>query len=124
MPPVQSGADIATGPIDERGRVLVPFHETRQDVLAKAFFRNPGIKPARRSSMPYIAPMQRWGERDRANPFDDGSTLLPASAATSNGAWTGLTLQATVNPDFGQVKQTRRMNLPHSDDLPEKRPFS
>jgi hypothetical protein len=87
-----------------------------------------GIKPARRLEvMPYIATDATMnGERDRANPFDDGTNLDGRIGGDIKmGLGPSLTLQATVNPDFGQVEaDPAEVNLSAFESIfSEKRPF-
>ena len=66
-----------------------------------------GIKPSRRLEiMPYVASSSTVnGNRDRADPFDDGRNLESrVGGDLKMGLGPSLTLQATVNPDFGQVE--------------------
>ena len=87
-----------------------------------------GIKPARRLEvMPYVATDATMnGERDRSNPFDDGSNLAGrVGGDIKMGLGPSLTLQATVNPDFGQVEaDPAEVNLSAFETIfSEKRPF-
>jgi hypothetical protein len=87
-----------------------------------------GIKPARRLEVtPYIATdATMTGERDRANPFDDGSNLNARMGGDVKvGLGPSLTLQATVNPDFGQVEaDPAEVNLSAFETIfSERRPF-
>ena len=87
-----------------------------------------GIRsPRRLELLPYIAGFSRvTGQRDPANPFDDGRNLdrrvgLDAKVALGS----NLTLDATVNPDFGQVEaDPAEVNLSTIETIfSEKRPF-
>ena len=87
-----------------------------------------GIKPARRIEvMPYVATdATMTGNRDRANPFDDGRNLAArVGGDIKMGLGPSLTLQATVNPDFGQVEaDPAEVNLSAFETIfSEKRPF-
>ena len=87
-----------------------------------------GIKPARRLEvMPYVATDATMnGERNRSNPFDDGSNLGGRIGGdVKMGLGPSLTLQATVNPDFGQVEaDPAEVNLSAFETIfSEKRPF-
>jgi hypothetical protein len=87
-----------------------------------------GIKPARRLEvMPYIASdATLTGERDRANPFDDGTNIgTRIGGDIKMGLGPSLTLQATVNPDFGQVEaDPAEVNLSAFETIfSERRPF-
>lgn len=66
------------------------------------------------------------GARDPANPFDDGKNLSGrAGADLKIGLGPNLTLDATINPDFGQVEaDPAEVNLTAFETrFPEKRPF-
>ncbi|MBM3776918.1 MAG: carbohydrate binding family 9 domain-containing protein [Acidimicrobiia bacterium] len=66
-----------------------------------------GVRPGRRVELlPYVAGASTLnGTRDRANPFDDGRNLAGrAGADLKMGIGPNLTLDATFNPDFGQVE--------------------
>lgn len=87
-----------------------------------------GIRPTRRIELlPYISGGATMnGNRDRANPFDDGRNLAgKIGADLKMGLGPNLTLDMTVNPDFGQVEaDPADVNLSAYETLfPEKRPF-
>ena len=87
-----------------------------------------GIKPSRRlEAMPYVATDATMnGERDRSNPFDDGMNLnRRIGGDIKMGLGPSLTLQATVNPDFGQVEaDPAEVNLSAFETIfSERRPF-
>jgi hypothetical protein len=87
-----------------------------------------GIKPARRLEVtPYIATDATMnGNRDRNDPFDDGRNLAGRVGGDMKmGLGPSLTLQATVNPDFGQVEaDPAEVNLSAFETFfSEKRPF-
>ena len=66
-----------------------------------------GVKPSRRLEvLPYAAGNSTLsGARDPRNPFDDGKNLTArAGGDLKMGLGPNLTLDATVNPDFGQVE--------------------
>ena len=66
------------------------------------------------------------GDRDRRNPFDDGKNLKARTGADLKmGIGPNLTLEATVNPDFGQVEaDPAEVNLSAFETFfDEKRPF-
>jgi len=66
-----------------------------------------GIKPTRRLELaPYSAGNATLtGRRDLRNPFDDGKNLAArAGADLKMGLGPNITLDGTVNPDFGQVE--------------------
>jgi hypothetical protein len=87
-----------------------------------------GIKPARRVEIvPYVATdATMTGNRDRENPFDDGRNFATrVGGDVKLGLGPNLTLQATVNPDFGQVEaDPAEVNLSAFETFfSEKRPF-
>jgi hypothetical protein len=87
-----------------------------------------GIKPSRRLELlPYVASdATTTGKRDTRNPFDDGRNLgARVGGDLKMGLGPGLTLAATVNPDFGQVEaDPAEVNLSAFESIfPEKRPF-
>jgi len=87
-----------------------------------------GIKPPKRIElMPFtVASSTINSNRDPRNPFDDGKNLKNHTGADMKmGIGPNLTLQATVNPDFGQVDaDPAEVNLTTQETLfTEKRPF-
>ena len=87
-----------------------------------------GIKPPKRIElMPFtVGGSTINSNRDPRNPFDDGKNLKNHSGADLKmGLGPNLTLQATVNPDFGQVDaDPAEVNLTTQETLfTEKRPF-
>ena len=66
-----------------------------------------GIRPTTRIELlPYVAGASTpTGLRDRANPFDDGRNLVGRAGVDMKiGLGPNLTLDATINPDFGQIE--------------------
>jgi hypothetical protein len=87
-----------------------------------------GLVPPRRiEALPYLAGGATLsGERDRGNPFDDGRNLQGrVGADVKMGLGPNLTLEAAINPDFGQVEaDPAEVNLTAFETrFPEKRPF-
>jgi hypothetical protein len=87
-----------------------------------------GIAPSRRIElMPYVASEAKFtGDRIRSNPFDDGRNLnARLGGDLKMGLGPALTLQATINPDFGQVEaDPAEVNLSAFETFfSEKRPF-
>jgi hypothetical protein len=87
-----------------------------------------GIAPSSRIEvLPYVAGSSRVnGNRDRSNPFDDGRNLGSRTGADLKvGIGPNLTLEATVNPDFGQIEaDPAEVNLTAFETFfAEKRPF-
>ena len=87
-----------------------------------------GIRPRRRLEvLPYVSSGATMnGDRDLANPFDDGRNMTAHTGADAKvGLGSNLTLDLTVNPDFGQVEaDPAEVNLTAFETIfPEKRPF-
>ena len=84
-------------------------------------------KSSRIELMPYVAGGSAInGSRDRLNPFDDGKNLTGRVGADLKvGLGPNLTLDATINPDFGQVEaDPAEVNLTAFETrFAEKRPF-
>ncbi|MFQ5568102.1 MAG: DUF5916 domain-containing protein [Rhodothermales bacterium] len=85
------------------------------------------IKPPRQLEVtPYITSQAAFTDAAEGNPFDDGSTFTPDFGADFKvGLTSNLTLNGTVNPDFGQVEvDPAVVNLSDVETFfPEKRPF-
>ncbi len=87
-----------------------------------------GIRPARRVELtPYVASGAAFtADPGEGNPFDDGSTFTTRVGGDLKvGLGPNLTLEATVNPDFGQVEaDPAEVNLSAFESVfPERRPF-
>jgi hypothetical protein len=87
-----------------------------------------GIRPTRRVELlPYVAQSSRVNAaRHAANPFDDGRNLSTSVGGDLKvGLGPNLTLEATANPDFGQVEADPAVvNLSAFEiNFPERRPF-
>ena len=87
-----------------------------------------GVVPPRRiEALPYIAGGSTMnGSRDAGNPFDNGTNLRGRVGADMKmGLGPNLTLEAAINPDFGQVEaDPAEVNLTGFETrFPEKRPF-
>jgi hypothetical protein len=87
-----------------------------------------GIRPSRRIEIlpVVVASSTVNGNRDPLNPFDRGGNLVGrAGADFKMGLGPSLTLEATFNPDFGQVEaDPAEVNLTaFATRFPEKRPF-
>lgn len=86
------------------------------------------VRPSRRIELlPYVAGSATVnGARDPLNPFDDGRNLIQrVGGDLKMGLGPNLTLEATFNPDFGQVEaDAAEVNLSAFETrFPEKRPF-
>ncbi|MGE4056887.1 MAG: DUF5916 domain-containing protein, partial [Vicinamibacterales bacterium] len=87
-----------------------------------------GIRPSRRIELlPYVAGASTFnGNRAAGNPFDDGSSMTSRAGLDMKlGLGPNLTLEATFNPDFGQVEaDAAEVNLTAFETrFPERRPF-
>ena len=87
-----------------------------------------GIRPRRRLEiLPYVASNSRVvGQRDPGDPFSSGANLSGrVGADVKMGLGSNLTLEATVNPDFGQVEaDPAEVNLSAFETFfDERRPF-
>ena len=86
------------------------------------------VRPSRRLELlPYVAGSSRInGDRDQNDPFDDGVNLAQRIGIDAKvGLGPNLTLEATVNPDFGQVEaDPAEVNLSAFETFfSERRPF-
>jgi len=87
-----------------------------------------GVRPSRRIEIlpSLVAGSTMNGNRDRANPFDDGRNFeARAGLDLKMGVGPNLTLNATFNPDFGQVEaDPAEVNLTaFATRFEERRPF-
>jgi hypothetical protein len=87
-----------------------------------------GVRPTRRMELlPYIAEASMVnGNRDLSNPFDTAANVTSRVGVDMKmGIGPNLTLEATVNPDFGQVEaDPAEVNLTAFETrFQEKRPF-
>ncbi|MSR07110.1 MAG: hypothetical protein EXR93_08610 [Gemmatimonadetes bacterium] len=108
--------------------VMIPKHETGWSSRFGNLVGINGIRPSRRLEIvPYGATNATvTGSRDPANPFDDGRNLKARGGADLKvGLGPSLTLDATANPDFGQVEaDPAEVNLSAFPTFfSEKRPF-
>jgi uncharacterized protein DUF5916 len=82
--------------------------------------------PPRLEIMPYATSRAELSPHAAGDPFNDGSRLSPAAGVDARiGLGSNLTLNATVNPDFGQVEvDPAVVNLSDVETFfSEKRPF-
>jgi hypothetical protein len=82
--------------------------------------------PARISITPYLTDKGEFTGHDAGDPFNDGSRQSPSLGADAKiGLGSSLTLDATLNPDFGQVEvDPAVVNLSDLETFyDEKRPF-
>ena len=86
-----------------------------------------GLPATRRIELtPYSSAQARYSPGDAGNPFRDGSDYVTTAGADLRvGITSNLTLDATVNPDFGQVEvDPAVVNLSAFETtFPERRPF-
>jgi hypothetical protein len=86
-----------------------------------------GIKPSKNIEiLPYITGRSEFTHPDAEDPFNDGSKYKPGIGAdVKMGIGSNLTLNATINPDFGQVEiDPAVINLSDVETFySEKRPF-
>ena len=105
-------------PKNENGRASRMAHLTGMD----------GLRPKRHVALlPYTAARAEYVQPARVgNPFNDGSRAFAAAGVDMKwGVTSNLTLDGTVNPDFGQVEvDPAVVNLSQFETFfPEKRPF-
>ena len=108
--------------------VLVPKNETGWSSRMAPLTGIQGVRPSRRIELtPYVATSSRiTGDGDLGNPFDNGSNIeARAGGDFKMGLGPNLTLDATVNPDFGQVEaDPAEVNLSAVETaFSERRPF-
>ena len=87
-----------------------------------------GVEPKKRLEfLPYVSSSSRLtGNRDRSNPFDNGLNLGGRVGGDMKvGIGSNLTLEATINPDFGQIEaDPAEVNLTvFETTFSERRPF-
>src|SRR5688572_779634 len=107
---------------------LVPRTEDRWTSLFGDLHGISGIRPSRRLEvLPYVASSSHLiGDRDRSDPFTGGGNVEGRVGLDAKvGIGSNLTLDATVNPDFGQVEaDPAEVNLSAFETFfDERRPF-
>lgn len=110
---------------------LFPFVAKTESGLASRFAHLVGLHriaaPKRLELLPYVVGRGRYDQpEDADNPFDDGSTYFGgAGLDLKYGVSSNLTLDVSVNPDFGQVElDPAYVNLTGFEQfLDEHRPF-
>ncbi len=131
------GADIQVWGINFRRMIArkneIDFHSPRPknaSGFVSRFADLVGIEritpPRRLEVLPYVNAQAAYTEPEPGDPFNDGSTYTPAVGADLRTAiGSNLTLNATVNPDFGQVEvDPAVVNLSDVETFfGEKRPF-
>jgi hypothetical protein len=108
--------------------VMIPPSETGWASRFGELHGIEGIEPSRRIELlPYVATAAKMrSEIDETDPFaEENDFELRAGADLKMGLGPNLTLEATVNPDFGQVEaDPAEVNLTAFETFfPEKRPF-
>jgi len=110
---------------------MFPLVKKTESGVASRFADLAGLEdlpaPKRVELLPYLVGHSQYDTPDHPdNPFDHGSTYLGgAGADLKYGVTSNITLDATVNPDFGQVElDPAIVNLTQFEvELEEKRPF-
>ena len=110
---------------------MFPFVAKTEEGVASRFAHLAGLSavpaPRRLEFLPYAFARGRFEQPERANdPFNDGSSYFGgAGADLKYGLSSSLTLDATFNPDFGQVEvDPAYVNLTEFEqELQERRPF-
>jgi hypothetical protein len=108
--------------------IMVPKNESGWSSRMGTLTGIQGVRPRRRIELvPYSAANTTMrGDRDLNNPFDDGYNLKTRFGGDLKmGLGPSLTLDATINPDFGQVEaDPAEVNLsPVPTFFNERRPF-
>ncbi len=84
------------------------------------------VPPNQIEIFPYVTGKAEYTQAEDENPFNDGSIYVPgAGLDLKMNVGTGLTLNGTINPDFGQVEiDPAIINLSDVEIFfPERRPF-
>ncbi len=106
---------------------LVPRNAAGQVSLWGELTGLEGVRPPRRLEiLPYSVARGERARPQPANPFNDGREMsASAGADIKYGVTSNLTLDVTINPDFGQVDaDPAYVNLSAFEQfLPERRPF-
>ncbi len=117
--------------ISRRNERIFLVHTPRNESGFVSRFANlsgiESIRPPRQIELtPYITTKAEFVESIDGDPFNDGSTITPdVGADLKLGVTSNLTLNATINPDFGQVEvDPAVVNLSDRETFfSEKRPF-
>jgi uncharacterized protein DUF5916 len=112
-------------------RAMFPFVGKTEEGVASRFAHLEGLfavaAPRRVELLPYVFERGRFERPEVAqDPFNDGSRYFSgAGADLKYGVSSSLTLDATINPDFGQVEvDPAYVNLTaFEQELQERRPF-
>lgn len=107
--------------------IMIPSRESGWASRFGALRGLADIKPSRRLEItPYVASSATFSDAAPGDPFNDGSEYgIRAGADLKVGLGSNLTLDATVNPDFGQVEaDPAEVNLTAFETFfSERRPF-
>ncbi len=107
--------------------IVIPKSETGWSSRFGALTGIEGVRPSRRMELlPYVAGNSTFEDAAAGDPFHDGSDFTGrAGADFKMGLGPNLTLDATVNPDFGQVEaDPAEVNLSAFETFfDERRPF-
>lgn len=107
--------------------VLIPKSESNTPARYATLHGMSGLPAARRMEItPYVTARAQYATADAGDPFHSGSDYLGAAGADLKlGITSDLTLDATINPDFGQVEvDPAVVNLSAFEtSFDEKRPF-
>ena len=107
--------------------IVIPKNETGWSSRFGLLTGIEGVKPPRRVELlPYVAGNGRYEDAPSGDPFNDGSEYTGrAGLDFKMGLGPNLTLDATVNPDFGQVEaDPAEVNLSAFETFfSERRPF-
>ncbi len=132
-----SGGDVQVWGVNFRREIArkneIDFHSPRlknASGFVSRFADLVGIEriepPRRLEVLPYVNAQAAYTQHEPGDPFNDGSTYTPAVGVDVRTALgSNLTLNATVNPDFGQVEvDPAVVNLSDVETFfGEKRPF-
>jgi len=107
--------------------IVIPHSETGWSSRFGTLTGIGGVRPTRRLEVqPYVAGNGTFEDVPSGDPFNDGSTFkVRGGADVKMGLGPNLTLDATVNPDFGQVEaDPAEVNLSAFETFfRERRPF-
>jgi hypothetical protein len=107
--------------------VFIPKTENAfVSLFAELHGMNDIIPPTQFEIFPYVTVRAEYIKTEDGDPFNDGSNYVPgAGLDLKTSVGTGLTLNGTINPDFGQVEiDPAVINLSDVEVFfPERRPF-
>jgi hypothetical protein len=107
--------------------VFIPKTENAfVSLFAELHGMNDLVPPSQLEILPYVTVRAEYIQTEDGDPFNDGSNYVPGAGLDfKTGVGTGLTLNGTINPDFGQVEiDPAVINLSDVEVFfPERRPF-